>query len=57
MKEAAWYHAGLLFPMPEAYALQGIFKVPGGSVNFACMRTRTALRLLLVELAVAVAAR
>ena len=26
MKEAAWYHAGLLFPMPEAYALQGIFK-------------------------------
>ena len=25
MKEAAWYHAGLLFPMPEAYALQGIF--------------------------------
>ena len=33
------------------------FKVPGRSVNFACMRTRTALRLLLVELAVAVAAR
>ena len=25
MKEAAWYHAGLVFPMPEA--LQGIFKL------------------------------
>ena len=25
MKEAAWYHAGLFFPIPEAYALQGIF--------------------------------